>query len=111
MDFLALHKRRQLEDAGHPNSKRICKGLGTLPNGNSTVNHQISDCHIDNWDMQHFPQQSVSTNDGIPEHMRESQSYGIFQNTESRGLVQPCPRCIAGESGHINHIMGFQKMG
>ncbi|XP_029465859.1 uncharacterized protein C10orf143 homolog [Rhinatrema bivittatum] len=111
MDFIALRKRQQLEDAGHPNNKRICKGLETLPNGNSIVKHQLNEYHIHNWDMQHFPQQSVSSNNGIPEHMRGNQNYGIFQNQESRGLVQPCPRCIAGESGHFNHIMDFQKMG
>ncbi|KAM3666570.1 uncharacterized protein C10orf143 homolog [Ammospiza maritima maritima] len=30
----------------------------------------------------------------------------VLENHGSKGISQPCPRCVAGESGHFSHILG-----
>ncbi|XP_068807494.1 uncharacterized protein C10orf143 homolog isoform X2 [Struthio camelus] len=78
--------------------KRICKQLETIPN-------EADVCFID-CAMELDSKQKVST-DCFPQAAKAKQDAMIFENHGSRGTAQPCPRCIAGESGHFNHILGF----
>ncbi|XP_065699658.1 uncharacterized protein C10orf143 homolog [Patagioenas fasciata] len=43
--------------------------------------------------------------DWAPWTAKTKQNSTIFENHGSGGTAQPCPRCIAGESGHLSHIL------
>ncbi|XP_024069044.1 uncharacterized protein C10orf143 homolog [Terrapene carolina triunguis] len=112
MELLALHTRRRRRGAllpqepGEPERKRVCKSLETVPN-ESDFCHQLNECAMDYWTMELDSKQKGTTEQFIPQTPKEKPNSMIFQNHGSKGTAQPCPRCIAGESGHFNHIMGF----
>ncbi|XP_027675373.1 uncharacterized protein C10orf143 homolog isoform X2 [Chelonia mydas] len=112
MELLALHTRRRRgalvppESAGEPERKRVCKSLEPIPN-ESDFCHQLNECAMDYWTMELDSKQKGTTEQFIPQTPKEKPNSMIFQNHGSKGTAQPCPRCIAGESGHFNHIMGF----
>ncbi|XP_064001396.1 uncharacterized protein C10orf143 homolog [Pogoniulus pusillus] len=81
-----------------PERKRLCKPLEPLPNQAGAL---LIDCAVE-----------VDSNQKIsaccgPWAAKPKQNSVSFENQGSRGTAQPCPRCMAGESGHFNHILGF----
>ncbi|XP_035746314.1 uncharacterized protein C10orf143 homolog isoform X2 [Egretta garzetta] len=78
--------------------KRACRPLETIPD---EAGARRIDCA-----MELDSKQKISTDCG-PWATKTKQNSMIFENHGSRGAAQPCPRCIAGESGHFNHIPGF----
>ncbi|XP_050979654.1 uncharacterized protein C10orf143 isoform X1 [Labeo rohita] len=71
-------------------TKRQCNGLGGCG--------QVMDTPMDTWDAQnHSPQNGHNTS--VP-GMQVLPAPG-------RGAGQHCPRCMAGEPGHISHIMRY----
>ncbi|XP_075280054.1 uncharacterized protein C10orf143 homolog isoform X2 [Opisthocomus hoazin] len=78
--------------------RRACKLLETLPH---EADARLIDCA-----MEMDSKQNVSADCG-PWATKTKQNSMIFENRGSRGAAQPCPRCIAGESGHFSHILSF----
>ncbi|XP_048026217.1 uncharacterized protein si:ch211-221j21.3 isoform X2 [Megalobrama amblycephala] len=74
--------------------KRPCSGLG----GRGHVEYGVVvDTPMDTWDApNHSPQNGHSAS--VP---------GMVLPAPGRGAGQHCPRCMAGEPGHINHIMRY----
>ncbi|XP_029886175.1 uncharacterized protein C10orf143 homolog [Aquila chrysaetos chrysaetos] len=85
-------------EPGEPEPKRACKPLETIPN---EADARLIDCA-----MELDSKQKISA-DCDPWATKTKQNSMIFENHGSRGTAQPCPRCIAGESGHFSHILGF----
>ncbi|XP_077056342.1 uncharacterized protein LOC143709657 isoform X2 [Siphateles boraxobius] len=80
----------------HKQAKRLCNGLG----GSEHVEYGVVvvDTPMDTWDApNHSPQNGHNAN--VP-GMQVLPAPG-------RGAGQYCPRCMAGEPGHINHIMRY----
>ncbi|XP_043109095.1 uncharacterized protein si:ch211-221j21.3 isoform X2 [Puntigrus tetrazona] len=90
------NKRRHSGDLEqrHNQSKRLCNGLG----GCGRVEYgAVMETPMDTWDGQnHSPQNGHSAS--VP---------GTVLPAPGRGAGQHCPRCMAGEPGHINHIMRY----
>ncbi|XP_069467548.1 uncharacterized protein C10orf143 homolog [Ambystoma mexicanum] len=106
MDFVCVQKRRlDKESTGHPNHKKVCQGLESAPKENCGLFQPLNECFMDYWDMHFSTNPEASAHEGFLENEMETQSSVIFQNHESKVSVPSCPRCIAGESGHINHIL------
>ncbi|XP_064418209.1 uncharacterized protein SI:CH211-221J21.3 isoform X1 [Latimeria chalumnae] len=77
-----------------PILKRFCSGLESclsIQNG-----HMYS--HLNN-------SQTEPAGGSVLKSLGESP--GLVINHERGDIIQPCSRCMAGESGHINHIMGI----
>ncbi|XP_074731647.1 uncharacterized protein C10orf143 homolog [Strix uralensis] len=85
-------------EPGEPERKRACKPSETIPNETDAC---LVDCA-----MELDSKQKISPDYG-PWPPKTKQNSMIFENHGSRGAAQPCPRCIAGESGHFSHILGF----
>ncbi|XP_065495568.1 uncharacterized protein C10orf143 homolog [Caloenas nicobarica] len=83
---------------GEPERKRACKPVETIP--------KEADAFLIGCAMELDSKQKISTDWG-PRPAKTKQNSVIFENHGSRGTAQPCPRCIAGESGHFSHILGF----
>ncbi|XP_061856723.1 uncharacterized protein C10orf143 homolog [Colius striatus] len=84
-------------EPGEPERKRVCKPSEAVP-------HQADACLLD-CAMELDPKQKIPTDCGP--WATKTKSSMISENHGSRGTAQPCPRCIAGESGHFSHILGF----
>ncbi|XP_051968579.1 uncharacterized protein C10orf143-like isoform X3 [Xyrauchen texanus] len=81
----------------HTESKRLCSRLG----GCDQVEYgAVMDTPMDTWDPpNHSPQNGHGGNGHVP-------SMQVLA-APGRGAGQGCPRCMAGEPGHINHIMRY----
>ncbi|KAF2978436.1 hypothetical protein EK904_005028 [Melospiza melodia maxima] len=75
--------------------KRLCRLLDTIP-GQAAA--QLRDCAMDL-----DPRQKLLP-DSAP--WAAKQNSVVLENHGSKGISQPCPRCVAGESGHFSHILG-----
>ncbi|XP_056351288.1 uncharacterized protein C10orf143 homolog [Oenanthe melanoleuca] len=84
--------------AGEPECKRVCQLLDTLPR---EAGAQLMDCAMDLHSRQKFLPDSAAW------AAKAKQNSMILENHGSKGTSQPCPRCVAGESGHFSHILGF----
>ncbi|XP_069095833.1 uncharacterized protein C10orf143 homolog isoform X1 [Pleurodeles waltl] len=99
MDFTCSQKRRLVEETGgHSNHKRVCKGVESVQRGKGGLFQPLKECLLGYWDMQLSPSQENSEQDNFLRNVMEQHSSVILQNHESSGSVQPCLRCIAGES-------------
>ncbi|XP_063290173.1 uncharacterized protein C10orf143 homolog [Pelobates fuscus] len=102
-----LRKRQCMGDmTEHPNSKRQCTSLGSIANGNGVLYNQFNDCDMVYWQMQ----MSMAKKEPVSEFVPQSENNMDYMPVENHGRsssAQQCPRCIAGESGHINHILGL----
>ncbi|KAK6482224.1 hypothetical protein HHUSO_G16828 [Huso huso] len=78
-------------------TKRVCGGLESCI---QFANDQLGECPMDTLNMQ----QPVSSNDP---RSKTANQHSSMVYTNGSGSVPPCLRCMAGESGHINHIMDF----
>ncbi|KAA0724923.1 hypothetical protein E1301_Tti014795 [Triplophysa tibetana] len=78
-------------------SKRLCSGLG----GCGQVEYSgVMEAPMDTWNP---PNQGPQNGHGANGHVPGMQVLGA----PGRGAGQFCPRCMAGEPGHINHIMRY----
>ncbi|KAK6487340.1 hypothetical protein HHUSO_G8490 [Huso huso] len=99
-------RRHEVEDLGewenlNQPTKRFCGGLEScIQFDNAAANDQLGECPMDTWNMQ----QPVSSHDPRSKTANQHSSM-VYAN--GSGSVQPCLRCMAGESGHINHIVDF----
>ncbi|XP_063261151.1 uncharacterized protein C10orf143 homolog [Prinia subflava] len=83
--------------AGEPECKRPCRLQDTVPRQACA---QLGGCATDGDARQR------SLPDPAPCAARARHSSMISENHGSKGTSQPCPRCVAGESGHFSHILG-----
>ncbi|XP_040292485.1 uncharacterized protein C10orf143 homolog [Bufo bufo] len=93
-------RKRQCMDAvlDHPLNKRTCQGLEGFSNANGVL---LSDYDMVYWQAEvKEPANGFVPKDGVQQSCMPPQNP---QNVSP----QICPRCIAGESGHINHILGL----
>ncbi|XP_078268996.1 uncharacterized protein LOC144600965 [Rhinoraja longicauda] len=101
MDYLVtLHKRRLDEEPdswGQPDKKRPCQGLdGGFENENN-IYSQLNGSSIE---LQKHDQPAGTICRVSAQPSIDQLSFMI-----QRGTLKPCPRCLAGGSGHINHII------
>ncbi|XP_071302233.1 uncharacterized protein C10orf143 homolog isoform X1 [Agelaius tricolor] len=84
---------------GQPGSrnKRLCRLLDTIP-GEAAA--QLVDCAMDL-----EPRQKLLP-DSAPWAAKAKQNSMILENHGSKGISQPCPRCVAGESGVSQLVPG-----
>ncbi|XP_041317060.1 uncharacterized protein C10orf143 homolog [Pyrgilauda ruficollis] len=78
--------------------KRVCRLLGTAA---GEAGAQLVGCAMDQDSRQKL------LPDSAPWAAKTKQNSVILENHGSKGISQPCPRCVAGESGHFSHILGF----
>ncbi|XP_002932693.1 uncharacterized protein C10orf143 homolog [Xenopus tropicalis] len=101
LDLAHVRKRHCMDDIGEfPNSKRTCRGLENLTNGDGILLNQLNEC-----DMVYLQMQMAANKDSFQTLTPQRHQNMVVPG--SMGSGQPCPRCIAGESGHINHILGL----
>ncbi|XP_053440294.1 uncharacterized protein C10orf143 homolog isoform X3 [Nycticebus coucang] len=83
------------------NKKRVCRRLEA--SGHEPGCHQVNTCTLVSWDPGDWEPPPRGCPPPLkPESGEGRPNAGIPQNG-GRSLAQPCPRCIAGESGHFNH--------
>ncbi|XP_041271591.1 uncharacterized protein C10orf143 homolog isoform X3 [Onychostruthus taczanowskii] len=75
--------------AGEPECKRACRLLGTAP---GEAGAQLVGCAMDQDSRQKLLPASA------PWAAKTKQNSVILENHGSKGISQPCPRCVAGES-------------
>ncbi|KAM3913820.1 uncharacterized protein C10orf143 homolog [Leptodactylus fuscus] len=94
-------RKRQCMDAviDHPLNKRTCQGLDRFANTNGVL---LNDYDMVCWQAEVAPNVNQPVNGCVP-------NGGIQQHCmlPQNPSPQICPRCMAGESGHINHILGL----
>lgn len=100
MDSLApgRWRRRRIEElpaAG--DAKRACRRSEA-----EYSSHMVSTCALLSWSTEDQEPRPRGPPVPRPECNQERPSSVILQNS-GRSSAQPCPRCIAGESGHFNH--------
>ncbi|XP_053440295.1 uncharacterized protein C10orf143 homolog isoform X4 [Nycticebus coucang] len=104
MDRLVLGRwrRRRPEELQVPGDlKRVCRRLEA--SGHEPGCHQVNTCTLVSWDPGDWEPPPRGCPPPLkPESGEGRPNAGIPQNG-GRSLAQPCPRCIAGESGHFNH--------
>ncbi|XP_068585466.1 uncharacterized protein si:ch211-221j21.3 [Cebidichthys violaceus] len=79
-----LQKKRSLETEVEPwssRAKRVCLGVAL----------QVTECPME------------TSHTFTVSNQQQEQPVGVVR---SRSPVLCCPRCLGGEPGHINHIMG-----
>lgn len=86
-----------------PERKRICKSLEPSPQ--DIVCCLSKKCPMDYWDMEEDLKQKRPMDLFNSQIMKENPNSMIFPDNETVTTAQPCPRCIAGEPGHLGHIM------
>ncbi|XP_054838097.1 uncharacterized protein C10orf143 homolog [Eublepharis macularius] len=104
---LGVKRRRQRKElySFEPERKRIYKGLETP--SPEILCHLPRKCPVDYWDMEQDLKQERLTEEFSPQIMKEKPNSMIFPDNETITTAQPCPRCIAGEPGHLGHIMNL----
>nr|XP_056706301.1 uncharacterized protein C10orf143 homolog isoform X2 [Euleptes europaea] len=103
MSLLAGRRRRSELHLPEPERKRICKSLETTPQ--DIVCHLPRKYSMDYWDMEQDLKQKRPVDLFSPKIMKEKPNSMIFPDNETVTTARPCPRCIAGEPGHLGHIM------
>ncbi|KAG8135478.1 hypothetical protein E2320_008497 [Naja naja] len=108
MNLLEERRRGRPEEscAPQPERKRVCKNLETVPQAINPC-HPLSNCFMDYWAVKWNLKENDLTELFRTQIMKEKPSYMIFMDNEAKATAQPCPRCIAGESGHFGHMMGL----
>ncbi|XP_041424550.1 uncharacterized protein LOC121395340 isoform X2 [Xenopus laevis] len=92
MDLAHVRKRHCMDEIGeYPSSKRACRGLENIANGGGVLLNQLNEC-----DMVYL-QMQMATNKN-PFQALTPQRHQNMLPLQVHGGVQPCPRCIAGES-------------
>nr|XP_028682851.1 uncharacterized protein C10orf143 homolog isoform X3 [Macaca mulatta] len=99
--MLALTRWKFDSPAQNSMKKRACRRFEA--SGHERGCHPVNTCVLASWG----PEDREPPSRGCPPAPRPESSQGrlstgISQNG-GRSSAQPCPRCIAGESGHFNH--------
>ncbi|KAG7492561.1 hypothetical protein MATL_G00016640 [Megalops atlanticus] len=100
MDYMiSVQNKRRLEDlenlAHFHQNKRLCNGLASCSQVECGA---VGESPMDTWEIQ---QQGLQKSNAVASHHETNLVY-----TPQGVTSQFCPRCMAGESGHIKHIMG-----
>ncbi|XP_077311644.1 uncharacterized protein LOC143930874 [Lithobates pipiens] len=108
LEVVNMRKRQCMDGVlDHPLNKRACHGLQSMTNGNGVLLSPMADCDMAYWQME------------ISNGRREQVNGFIFKEVTQPTIMPPqicqqsvispqtCQRCMAGESGHINHILGL----
>ncbi|XP_034148781.1 uncharacterized protein si:ch211-221j21.3 [Esox lucius] len=83
-------------------AKRLCNGVASciqVEYGAGT------DCAMDTWDTSMQQQGFPNRNNGVA--VNHPASNMMVSAVLGGDPLQRCPRCMAGEPGHMNHIMGY----
>ncbi|XP_053440293.1 uncharacterized protein C10orf143 homolog isoform X2 [Nycticebus coucang] len=102
---ITTHRNLQLlsssDSPASASQKRVCRRLEA--SGHEPGCHQVNTCTLVSWDPGDWEPPPRGCPPPLkPESGEGRPNAGIPQNG-GRSLAQPCPRCIAGESGHFNH--------
>ncbi|XP_072095493.1 uncharacterized protein C10orf143 homolog [Mobula birostris] len=104
MDYSVTLQKRRLavppESWGQPDKKRPCHGLdGGFQNDSDVPYTQLNWSSTDHQNLQNHvqPAEAICTIFALP-------SIDKLTSMGQPGTLNPCLRCLAGESGHINHI-------
>ncbi|XP_051778954.1 uncharacterized protein si:ch211-221j21.3 [Erpetoichthys calabaricus] len=98
--FALQNKRRhEVEETSaeiNQPTKRVCIDFG------NAGGIQVQEYPMETWDMQESVQNMAHPGNIVsPSFTLNSYPYMASRNSNSG----PCLRCLAGESGHINHLM------
>ncbi|KAM5139585.1 uncharacterized protein C10orf143 homolog isoform 1-T1 [Callospermophilus lateralis] len=88
----------------HPTSrcqKRACRR--SEASGQEPGCHQESTCTLASWSTEEQGSQSRSCPSAQWPEGAQGRPRSVISQNGGRSSAQPCPRCIAGESGHFNH--------
>ncbi|KAJ8404852.1 hypothetical protein AAFF_G00332390 [Aldrovandia affinis] len=89
--------REYLEDREHFHpAKRLCNGPGSCGQIEFAA---VVESPMDTWENQ---KQGLQNGNTVLNHHDPN----MVHTAQAGASPQMCPRCMAGESGHINHIMG-----
>lgn len=101
MDYLVtLHKRRldeQPDSWGQPDKKRPCQRLDGCFENENDIYTQLNGSSLE---LQKHGQPAGTNCSIFAQPSIDQLSFMIQRDT-----LKPCPRCLAGESGHINHMI------
>ncbi|XP_059517674.1 uncharacterized protein C10orf143 homolog [Myotis daubentonii] len=103
MDTLALGRwrRRRPEELQVPaDAKRVCRSLEAAAQERGCP--QVKAGALVSWGSRELEAQPGGLPAPRPARGQGPPSAGV-PPTGGRSSAQPCPRCIAGESGHFNH--------
>ncbi|XP_042557380.1 uncharacterized protein C10orf143 homolog [Dipodomys spectabilis] len=104
MDVLALgawRRRRPAELLAAGDAKRACRRSGVSEHECGC--QRVGTCTVASWNTEDQP---APPRGCAPAPPPEGGQGGLCPETpqhSGRSSAQPCPRCIAGESGHFNH--------
>ncbi|KAF7485925.1 Hypothetical predicted protein [Marmota monax] len=104
MDSLALGqwRRRKPEELPVPGDvKRACRR--SEASRQETGCHQESTCTLVSWSTEDQGPQSRGCPSTQWQEGAQGRPRSVISQNGGRSSAQPCPRCIAGESGHFNH--------
>lgn len=116
MDYMsALLQNKRGREGGdpedwsfHPN-KRVCNGLESCVQAEYGA---LTESPMDTWEIQqvsHLKDTSTTTTTTIinnnNNNIHHLQVHAEELEAQNGSGPQCCPRCLAGEPGHINHIM------
>ncbi|XP_067909442.1 uncharacterized protein si:ch211-221j21.3 [Heterodontus francisci] len=109
MDYSVTVQKRRLSQEPviweHTDNKRFCQGLdGSFPVENDIPYSQLIRSSIDHQNLQKHvhPAGLMSMTAGLPNV--DKLAFVMQHNHAQVNTSKPCPRCLAGESGHINHM-------
>ncbi|XP_078079591.1 uncharacterized protein LOC144500478 [Mustelus asterias] len=111
MDYMVtVQKRRMSQEAAvweQADNKRFCQGLdGSFPVENDVPYTQLNWSSMDHWNLPKHVDPTGLMGKTISVPNVDKLTFVMQQNQEQVGTSKPCPRCLAGESGHINHMIG-----
>ncbi|KAJ8264473.1 hypothetical protein GJAV_G00149570 [Gymnothorax javanicus] len=103
MDHLiSMSNKRPHEDLNDPGyfhqSKRLCIDLGVCGPAEYGA---VAECLMKTQENQH----GLQIVNGIRNHLDQNTVHAA----QAGVYPQVCQRCMAGESGHINHLMGAEQ--
>ncbi|GCC22331.1 hypothetical protein chiPu_0000719 [Chiloscyllium punctatum] len=110
MDYtVALQKRALSQEAGvweQADNKRFCQGLeSSFPVENDVQYTQLNENSMYHQNLQKHvhPTRLMGRRVAFPNVGQLA--FLMQQSHEQMDTSKPCPRCLAGESGHINHMV------
>ncbi|KAL0964769.1 hypothetical protein UPYG_G00328650 [Umbra pygmaea] len=106
MEYMSLlqKKRRHEEDLPtwrNCQAKKLCDGVSGCVQHNYDV---VTDIAMETWDTSMQQSGPPNSNHVVTITHPASAMGSIVQSSHP---LQRCKRCMAGEPGHMNHIMGY----
>lgn len=89
------------EDWGFNPNKRVCNGLESCVQAEYGA---LTESPMDTWEIQQVSHLKDTTTT-IINNNNHLQVHAKVLEAQNGSGPQCCPRCLAGEPGHINHIM------